>query len=263
MDKVERQREHFERISGTYHESRRDPGHQLLKRLMWDAFLGDKQALKRPGLRVLEPMCGSGEGRDVVARHLTERFEYAGFDYSQPLVDRARGAGLDVVKANVLDYASGPGDPKADLVILVGGLHHVYERAGEAVARLATGLAPGGHFLSFEPTHDFAPVRWVREAVYARNDLFDDESERGFALEELDALFTGAGLEPVDRMYPGLLSYVLYYNPDAFPWLNRGGTGGVRACFALDRPFLRSRIGRKLSFATLSLWRKPADRGDR
>ena len=49
---------------------------------------------------------------------------------------------------------------------------------------------------------------------------------------------------------------MLYYNPDAFGWLNRGGAGLVRACFLMDRPFMRGHIGRKLSFATLSLWRK-------
>jgi hypothetical protein len=58
-------------------------------------------------------------------------------------------------------------------------------------------------------------------------------------------------------MYPGLAAYVLYYNPDAFPALNFGGPETVRRLFALERPFLRSAAARTLSFATLSLWRKP------
>ena len=57
--------------------------------------------------------------------------------------------------------------------------------------------------------------------------------------------------------WPGLASYVLYYNPDAFPSLNLGGERAVRTAFALDRPFFRTPIGRFFSFATLSLWRRP------
>jgi SAM-dependent methyltransferase len=257
MDKVERQREHFERISRTYHESRGHANHLLLKRLMWDAFFHGKDFLRRPGMRVLEPMCGFVEGKSVVERHLTDRFAYSGFDYSQPLIDLVKESqpDLDVVKANVLEFESDAG-AKADLIILIGGLHHVYEHAGEALRRVSSALRPGGHFVSFEPTHNLSAVRWIREAIYARNDIFDEESEQGFALAELDGLFRIAGFELVDQMYPGLLSYVLYYNPDAFAWLNRGGAWLVRTAFALDRPFLRGPIGRRLSFATLSLWQK-------
>jgi len=58
-------------------------------------------------------------------------------------------------------------------------------------------------------------------------------------------------------MYPGLLAYVLYYNPDAFPGLDRGGSAGVRLAWTLDRPLIGTALGRLLSFCTLSLWERP------
>jgi SAM-dependent methyltransferase len=260
VDKVERQREHFDRVSSTYFESRQHVNHLLLKALMWDYFFLGKQFLQAPDLRLLEPMCGFAEGKRIVEEHLQPSFQYSGFDYSAPLVLRAkeRDSELDIVEGNVLEFDASECAGRYDLMILIGGLHHVYEQAGEALKRLSPALRPGGHFISYEPTHDFAPVRWVRDSVYQRNTLFDEETERGFALSELDELFAAAGFELVDQMYPGLLSYVLFYNPDAFPLLNRGGSSLVKACFALDRLFLRSWPGRKFSFATLSLWRTPS-----
>ena len=257
MDKVEQQRAHFEQVSRSYFESRQDASHQLLKRLMWERFFRDKSWLQQPDLRVLEPMCGFAEGKTIVERHLQPEIHYSGFDYSAELVERARRGqpGLDVRVANILDFDPGEAAGSTDLILLIGGLHHVYDAAAPALAKLRPALRPGGHFVSYEPTHDCKAVRWVRERVYRRNALFDDDTERGFALGELNGLFERAGFELVDQMYPGLLSYVLFYNPDAFPLLNRGGSAVVRAAFALDAPLLRSWPGRRLSFATLSLWR--------
>ena len=259
MDKVERQRRHFDSVSTTYFESRQHPNHLLLKTLMWERFLSGRPFLEAPELRVLEAMCGFAEGKQILEQHLRSRVRYSGFDYSGALVRRAKEAlpELDIAEGNVLEFDAGVHEGEYDLIILIGGLHHVYERAGEALRRLSPALRAGGHFISYEPTHDSPGVRWIRESIYESNEIFDEETERGFALSELNGLFAAAGFELADQMYPGLLSYVLFYNPDAFPLLNRGGPAWVRAAFGIDRPFLRSWLGRKLSFATLSLWRKP------
>jgi hypothetical protein len=134
----------------------------------------------------------------------------------------------------------------------------VYARAADVLRRLAGALRPGGHLVNLEPTHDNPVFRRVRERVYRRNALFDAQTERGFALRELNALFRGAGLERVDQLYPGLLAYVLYYNPDAFPALDRGGPALVRAIFRMEAPLYRTALARRLSFATLTVLRRPA-----
>jgi SAM-dependent methyltransferase len=140
--------------------------------------------------------------------------------------------------------------------MLLGGLHHVPDAAPKVVRRLARALKANGILISFEPTFGNPLTRKVRERIYARNSLFDATTERSFAVEELLRMFDEAGLEPVDILFPGLLSYVLYYNPDAFPRLNVGGPRMVRLTFALDRLLFRSTLGRWLSFATLSIWRR-------
>ena len=174
----------------------------------------------------------------------------------------AEQPGIDVWQQDVTTVEL---DDDFDVILVLGGLHHVPHAAGDVVHRLARHLRPGGFFVSLEPTHGNRLFQWARERIYRRDPLFDEQTERGFAVWELFGFFKDAGLECHDAAWPGLASYVLYYNPDAFPSLNLGGARAVRTAFALDRPFFRTRLGRICSFATLSLWRRPdpADTGGR
>lgn len=255
MNKTERQREHFESISQTYYESRQSANHLVLKDLMWSHFLGDKDFLRKEGLRVLEPMCGYAEGKSILERHLRVGLDYEGFDYSDSLVARVRET-QPQLNVFVMDVTKFEPTRRYDLIIVLGGLHHVPDHAPQVVRKLSQGLEEGGFFLVLEPTHNNVVFRKIREAIYRRNALFDEETERAFALDELNRMFLSSGLEIVDQVYPGLLSHVLYYNPDAFPWLNWGGPGWTRFFFRLDEPFFRNVVGRKLSFATLTLCKK-------
>jgi SAM-dependent methyltransferase len=183
--------------------------------------------------------------------------EYVGFDYSDRVVaDASRERpGLKLFQADVTTYRPEAGS--VDVVIIIGGLHHVPSHAAGVVASMADALTAGGCLVNLEPTNGNWLFGKVRERIYARNDLFEVETERGFPLAEYVEMFERAGLEHVDSIHPGLLAYVLYYNPDAFPALNIGGAALLRALFNIERPFLRSRLAAALSFATLSMWRKP------
>ena len=140
---------------------------------------------------------------------------------------------------------------------MLGGLHHVPSHAVQVVHNLSYALKPGGVFISLEPTDGNPGLAWVRRRIYQHNTLFDEETERSFPISEYFEMFERSGLQLLDGVYPGLLAYVLYYNPDAFPFLNIGGPGMVRAIWGLETPFRRSALGRMFSFATLSLWQKP------
>jgi SAM-dependent methyltransferase len=257
LDLVQTQIAHFDDIAERYYTARRHRNHLLLKDLLWaDVFRCNRLGLAPP-IRVLEPMCGYADGKRILERHLEATLRYSGFDYAANVIDRLRQLDptLDVWRADVTRF-----EPTAacyDLVLLLGGLHHVPEAAPQVVRNLASALRPGGVLINFEPTHGNALFKRAREFIYRRNTLFDARTERAFAVPELVAMFERAGLERLDLFHPGLLSYVLYYNPDAFPALNLGGARLVRLTFALDRVFVRNAIGRILSFATLSLWRKP------
>ncbi|MBL0422267.1 class I SAM-dependent methyltransferase [Ramlibacter sp. AW1] len=257
-DLLEQQREHFNSIAEQYFAARKHPNHLELKRLIWTHFFQRHVPLMNGVKSVLEPMCGMAEGYDIVSRYAgIAGFSYLGFDYSEAMVEIARKArpGLRIEQGDVTTFSSPI--PPVDLIVLIGGLHHVYSRTGEAIKTLTAALKPGGYFLSFEPTHDNWLARRTRQRIYASNPLFDVDTEQGYERQDLLAHFQKAGYEKIDEIAAGLISYVLWYNPDAFPALNRGGQALVRTMFGLDRCFWDSAVGRKLSFATISLWRAP------
>jgi SAM-dependent methyltransferase len=261
QDNISRQQAHFDSIAEDYFTARRTANHLLLKELIWRNFLAHQEDLRRDGLKVLEPMCGFGDGKTILENSLGVKVSYTGFDFSNAVVARMRETrpDLDIQQADITQYE--PQD-QYDLVILLGGLHHVHHAAADAVKRVSAAVRPGGYLLSFEPTDGNPLFRWIREIIYRRNDLFDEQTERAFSVNELLHLFNDAGLTCAEVAWPGLASYVLYYNPDAFPRLNLGGKLAVRTLFALDRLFFRTLIGRTLSFATLSLWRRPCETGE-
>lgn len=254
--KIERQKEHFDQIAERYQDARRHPNHLCLKRSIWSHFFRSRPSLPDRRIEVLEPMCGFGDGADILAEHLKAPFDYAGFDYSDEVVRRVRQARPEacIWQQDVSTFTE---NETYDVVIVLGGLHHVPHVAPQVVASLSRALRPGGYFISLEPTHGNALFRQVRERVYRRNQLFDHGTERAFGVTELFAMFEKVGMRRIRAIYPGLLAYVLYYNPDAFPRLNFGSQSVVRFLWSLEKPFVETPIARALSFATLSLWRKP------
>lgn len=257
MNKLnEQQREHFNTISERYSEARKHPNHLLLKDLIWGEFLRRNINIASEVKTVLEPMCGMAEGHDIIKNNLTKSFDYYGFDYSENITNIAKKQrpGLVVEWSDVRTFQSK--GKLYDLIILIGGLHHVYSSAQDVLNNLRKCLRPGGYFLSFEPTHHNFLSRHIRQRIYDSNDLFDEDTEQGFEYSDLDRFFKNAGYEKVDEVYPGLLAYILYYNPDAFPALNIAGKSLVKSIFTFDRLIWGNFIGRKLSFATMSLWRR-------
>ena len=256
---LEQQREHFNSIAEQYYRARTNKNHLLLKDLIWRTFLERNSGLGDHVHSVLEPMCGMAEGYEILKSNFNFDFDYKGFDYSENMVEIARRSKPDLM----IDWgdvtAFLPSDKPVDLIILIGGLHHVYSRCAEVLSNLSKAVRPGGYFISFEPTHNNFLNRTIRENIYKTNNLFDDDTEQGFEYKDLAINFEMAGFERIDEVYPGLLSYVFYYNPDAFPILNIGGANLVRILFRLDRMFWANWIGRKMSFATLTLWRRLPD----
>lgn len=253
---VEKQRRHFDNLSNMYYSARTHPNHKFLKELIWRYFFKRNELIADEVKRVLEPMCGMAEGYEIIRKYLTHDFEYLGFDYSESMVDIAQRAneGIKIVWDDVTNFR--PKGEIFDLIILVGGLHHVYRHTSVVLANLAESLRSGGYFVSFEPTQNNALCRMIREKIYYSNSVFDSETEKGFEYSDLQKIFINSGFQKIDEVYPGLLSYVLYYNPDAFSMLNIGNKSLVEAIFGFDRFFWDNSFGRKLSFATLTLWKK-------
>lgn len=257
MSKVEQQREHFEKISEQYFSARKAPNHLRIKRYIWEYFFS-RINLNAETYSVLEPMCGYAEGKYILEQYGHLNIQYTGFDYSRTLIDlvRKEQPELSISWQDVTALDESEFRERFDLIILIGGLHHVYEKVNLVMEKLVGTLKPGGYFINFEPTQNFFLFKLVRDRIYNKNQLFDEETEQAFNLDELNEIYTRNHLEIVEQIYPGLLSYILYYNPDAFPWLNRGGEPAVKAAFSIDKLFMKNWIGKKFSFATLTLLRK-------
>jgi len=254
---IAHQLQHFDATAEAYFAARMNKNHQLYKKLLWSHFLKQLPLEHGKDIRVLEAMCGYADGRDIIQSHVGGPIDYIGFDYSATVVDglKKMSPDLNVFQQDVSTYS--PPKESFDITLIIGGLHHVPHLADQIVANLVEGLKPGGIFLSFEPTHDNPLYKRIRQRIYNKNVVFDEQSERAFSLSELKSMFLDAGLKPQAILFPGLLAYILYYNPEAFPMLNLGGEWLVKSLFALDSLIMGTSTGAKLSFATLSAWQKP------
>ncbi len=255
MNNVERQREHFEEIAARYTQARKDEKHLILKEAIWRSFFGGFILPEKENMRVLEAMCGEAEGVNILADRFRNDFSYSAFDYSPSMVAAAheRHPEARIWEQNILTFDA---REEYDVILIIGGLHHVYEYREEVLRRLNRALAPGGFFLSVEPTHNNILFRTLREWIYKRNALFDQETERAFEGKELNALLAQHGFKIVHQIFPGLLAYVLWYNPDAFPLLNRGSARFARWWIDYEKRFWHMRIARLLSFMTISCFQK-------
>jgi SAM-dependent methyltransferase len=253
---IERQAAHFEKIAGAYYAARSNASHLAFKNVLWKHFfLRNAFHFSKSHTRVLEPMCGYGEGRKIIGTHLGQPSSYTGFDFSMEMVNKARQSyPADIIfQQDITTYE--PRD-QHDILIIIGGLHHVYSHADRVLKILYKAARPGGLFINFEPTHNNFAIGKIREQIYNRNPFFENETERGFELKELNSHFAAAGFTLADQIYPGLLAYILYYNPDAFPKLLKGGPRFARLFTIAESIMWQTYIAKKSSFATLSLWRK-------
>ena len=256
MSDVERQRDHFSSVAQRYIDARKSDNHLLLKSLIWSYLfsLASVQEVfsDKHSISAFEPMCGYGEGYEILKEYSRITFIYEGADISEPMIIEASTRHPEL-QFGVGDATKDFGTNKYDLIIIIGGLHHVFKHLPLVLENIHRALRAGGIFINFEPTEGNPLFTYIRNSIYRKNDLFDADTERGFGLSELNNFYQSAGFDIVEQIYPGLSSYVLYYNPDAFPILNKGPKWFVSALFSLDKFFFRHSIGGIVSFATLSV----------
>ena len=258
MDKSEIQREHFNKISKLYLSSRENKNHLAYKQIWWDSLLNYLQKnliIKDKKMECLEAMCGIAEGSQFFIKRFPH-FHFEGFDYSDEMVEHSKqvnGENVRIFQQDMLKFKS---EKKYDLVIILGGLHHVPDGVSIALQNIYNSLKPGGLFINLEPTHNNWLFKKIRERIYKKNSLFEENSERGFELDQYNTLLTGNKFKILKQFYPGLVGYVLYYNPDAFPFLNIGNTFFSKFFSKLDWMLGKTWIGKKFSFATWTIAEK-------
>lgn len=255
MDKIEKQKEHFDTISSSYVEGKKQPNFVFLKKLLWSFVLKNiHKDIAGTKIKILEPMCGNAEAYSIF-HDLGYDIQYSGFDYSKEIVKNLKETRpeLNVSFGDVTKYKT---DEKFDVVIIIGGLHHVPDFADQVVRNMSSHLKDGGYFINFEPTSGNPLFSLIRKVIYKNNSIFDETTERDFANSELEGFFLRSGLRSHKTLYPGLLAYILYYNPYAFPKLNIGSTKVVKTIFDIEKWFFTMPYTKYISFVTLSIWKK-------
>jgi len=138
-----------------------------------------------------------------------------GVDISLAMLSRAQAAIADASvvfvqgDATLLPIADGC----ANLVMSLGGIHHVNDRTAlfKEIARV---LKPGGRFIYREPVNDFALWRWLRAAIYRLSRMLESETERPLRRVDTAKALAAAGLVSTVWKTHGFLGFCLFMNSD-------------------------------------------------
>lgn len=256
-DNSQLQKTHFDNIGSFYINSRRNSKHLAYKKIMWDFILDKFKKYLDTDKKLLgiEAMCGNAETSMLFINNFPDIKMHA-FDLSLNMInsiDKNIGEKIiisenDIFKLDIKNCY--------DFAVIIGGLHHIAENPDIGLKNIYNALKPNGIFLNLEPTQNNFLWKIIRNDIYRRNPLFEPATEKGFNLSDLNYLFKQAGFNVLYQFYPGLLGYVLYYNPDAFPKLNIGGDRTAKIFSRLDIMLGRTFIGRIFSFATWTIAQK-------
>jgi len=251
---IEKQRKHFDEVAQHYVVMKNNAKFIRVTDAIW-RYLFAQIDFKGERLAVLDAMCGAAFGYDLCVKYLRQPFIYEGFDYSENMVALARRKHPDLYIYHQ-DITTFSPQKQYDIVIIIGGLHHVYAHRLKAVQNIAASLKPGGIFINWEPTHNNRLFGEVRSLLYKRSPQFDADTERDFTTDELNLLMQRCGFSVETQIWPGLLAYILWGNPNVFPRLNRGSPWLVEKIVGAEKFFWRTKLARWFSFLTVTAWRK-------
>lgn len=245
-----RQARLFDEISSQYTEHYSDEHAQRYRREFFNEPMF--RGIELDGRRVLEAMCGSGQTTEFL---LERGARVTGLDLSSAMVEgfRARfGDRADAVHRSILE--TGFEDQTFDVVVVVGGLHHVHPNVERAIDEIHRVLVPGGWFCFVEPHAGSLPD--LVRALWYRFDRYFEDNEASIDLEGLASRYSSC-FEVTPPLYLGNIGYLLVYNSLILRAPKRLKQVYSGPAIVAERTFTRFMTKRASCFA-VSRWRKLA-----
>lgn len=209
-DDARRQQAHYDSIAQAYEDNLGYPH----TRAYFDYL--DGELLSTVGATPLGVMAEICCGTGFATKMFTDRYEQAiGVDISAAMLERATrensGKHVTFVQGDATRLPLA--DAAFDTVVMLGGIHHINDRAGlfGEVARI---LKPGGRFIFREPVSDFVLWRWLRAVIYRLSPMLDYSTERPLLLRETIPVLEAAGLTVRHWSTHGFFGFCVFMNSD-------------------------------------------------
>ncbi len=198
------QRSHYNQIAEDYEKHYSDPfSIEYRRRFIYVPML---QGIDLSEMTVLDAMCGSGQ---TTAYLLGRNAKVTGLDISTEAIGsyRTKWSECDAIERSLLD--SGIPANSFDLVVVVGGLHHMHPNVSRAVSEIHRVLKPGGYFCFMEPHSNSVPDL-VRRFWY-KYDRFFSANEAAIDVHALQREFASR-FKPVACKYMGNVGFLFVLN---------------------------------------------------
>ena len=207
---AQRQQDHYDRIAAAYAANLDYPHTRAYNAHLDDAVI---EAVAGASLGTCaELCCGTAEGFALLDSKIVRG---VGIDVSLAMLERAARRHADgrftFVQADATRLPLA--DASFDSVVMLGGIHHVPDRAA-LFGEIARVLKPGGIFLWREPVSDFVLWRALRAVIYRLSPMLDDSTERPLVWNETVPVLAHAGLALEHWKTYGFLGFCLFMNSD-------------------------------------------------
>jgi SAM-dependent methyltransferase len=238
---------HYDRLTAVYEAHAMERSTQRYRRRFIDEPL--MRGIPLEGKDVLEAMCGSGHSTGFL---LGRGARVTGLDVSAEALQlfRTKWPSSEARVASIL----APGLPASsfDVVLVVGGLHHVHPHVDEAVDQIWRLLKPGGYFCFSEP-HTGSLMDVMRRRWYARDEMFES-NEAAIDVQALRHKHAGK-FDVVSERYFGNVAHTLVLNSMVLRVPLRVKRVYAGTAMGLER-LLNPILGRRLSCSVTCQWRK-------